>query len=135
MADFMREGHFERHIRQMRAVYQARRELFIRLLQKECAGLVDVDAPDAGMNLIAWLSPDSNDVEVCAALKDAGIDSLPLSACAVKRRLRPGLLLGFSGIREADLRDGVERLRNVLRRPPVESRPSHASRESPLGRH
>jgi hypothetical protein len=32
----------------------------------------------------------------------------------MKRRLRPGLLLGFSGIREADLREGVARLRRVL---------------------
>ena len=37
-----------------------------------------------------------------------------ISACVMKRRLRPGLLLGFSGIREGDLREGVARLRRVL---------------------
>jgi len=114
MADFMNEGHFERHIRQMRAIYQARRELFVKLLARECAGLVEVDAPDAGMNLIAWLPPSVRDTDVSAALARAGLDSLPLSACAMKRRLRPGLLLGFSGIREVDLREGVTRLRRVL---------------------
>jgi GntR family transcriptional regulator / MocR family aminotransferase len=110
----MNEGHFERHIRQMRAIYQARRELFVKLLTRDCAGLVDVDAPDAGMNLIAWLPPSARDADVSAALARAGVDSVPLSACAMKRRLRPGLLLGFSGIREADLREGVTRLRRVL---------------------
>jgi GntR family transcriptional regulator/MocR family aminotransferase len=117
MADFMVEGHFERHVRQMRAIYQARRELFVTLLKRECAGLLDVHAPDAGMNLIAWLpphGPTSDDKRMCAALAGAGVDALPLSACVMKRKLRPGLLLGFSGIREPDIRDGVQKLRRVL---------------------
>jgi GntR family transcriptional regulator / MocR family aminotransferase len=117
MADFMREGHFERHVRQMRAIYQSRREVFVKLLTRECSGLLEVEAPDAGMNLIAWLparGANADDRKVSDALLAAGIDSLPLSSCAMKRRLRPGLLLGFSGIREADIRDGVQRLRRVL---------------------
>jgi len=117
MADFMSEGYFERHVRQMRAIYQSRRELFVKLLKRDCAGLLEVDAPDAGMNLIAWLDPQgalSDDRRVCTMLAKASIDALPLSACAMKRKLRPGLLLGFSGIREADLRDGVQKLRSVL---------------------
>lgn len=117
MADFMRQGHFERHVRQMRAIYQGRRELFVELLQRECAGLVDVQAPDAGMNLIAWLphrGPLSDDRQVCAALAGAGVDALPVSACVMERQLRPGLLLGFSGIRESDIRDGVIKLRRTL---------------------
>ena len=114
MADFMREGYFERHIRQMRAIYESRRDLFVKLLARECGNLVDVDAPDSGMNLIAWLPPATDEAAVVAALLANGLDVLPLSSCAIKRRLRPGLLLGFSGIREAELRDGVVRLRRVL---------------------
>ena len=116
MADFMREGYFERHIRRMRAIYRARRELFVDLLASECRGLVEVDAPDAGMNLIAWLPASLSDRTASAALQDEGLDSLPLSRCAMKQRLRPGLLLGFSGIREPDLREGVRRLQRVLER-------------------
>ncbi len=117
MADFMHEGTFERHVRQMRAIYQGRRELFVKLLKRDCAGLVDVEAPDAGMNLIAWLpahGPTANDKRMCQALAQAGIDALPLSDCVMQRKLRPGLLLGFSGIREADIREGVQKLRRVL---------------------
>jgi hypothetical protein len=57
-----------------------------------------------------------DDRAVGAALHEAGLDALPLSQCSMKRRLRPGLLLGFSGIREPDIRDGVIRLRSVLER-------------------
>jgi GntR family transcriptional regulator/MocR family aminotransferase len=114
MADFMRDGHFERHIRRMRAIYQSRRRLFVELLERECAGLVDVDAPDSGMNLLAWLPPWMSEARATDALRAADLDVLPLSSCTIRRRLRPALVLGFSGIRETELRDGVARLRCVL---------------------
>jgi GntR family transcriptional regulator/MocR family aminotransferase len=114
MADFMAEGYFERHIRRMRAIYQSRRRLLVRLLRRYLDGLVEVDAPDAGMNLIAWLPRTMNDVRVSRALASVGVDALPMSAWAIERRLRPGLLLGYSGIREPELREGVLRLRNAL---------------------
>jgi GntR family transcriptional regulator / MocR family aminotransferase len=116
MADFMREGHFERHIRRMRSIYQARRELFVDLLRRECSGLLDVEAPDAGMNLIAWLPHGTSDRKISQALRASGLETLPLSSCVMQRRLRPGLLLGFSGIREPDLREGVVRLAHQLER-------------------
>ena len=67
------------------------------------------------MNLIAWLPPGTSDARVSAALAAVGVDSVPLSACALKRRIRPGLLLGFSGVREPELREGFARLRTVVR--------------------
>jgi GntR family transcriptional regulator/MocR family aminotransferase len=99
----------------MRTIYQARRDLLVTLLRRDLDDLVDVDAPDSGMNLIAWLRGSASDVDVSRALLDADVDTLPLSTCTRQRRLNPGLLLGFSGIREPDLRDGVRRLAAVLR--------------------
>jgi GntR family transcriptional regulator/MocR family aminotransferase len=85
-------------------------------LEQALRGLLDVDAPDCGMNLIAWLPRGSDDVQVSRALEAAGVDSLPLSAFVLERPLRPGLILGYSGIREADLDEAVARLARVLRR-------------------
>ncbi len=137
MADFMSEGHFERHIRRMRTMYRSRRQLLVRLLRRELAGLVEVDAPDAGMNLIAWLPAGMNDVEASRVLASVDVDALPLSAWTLERRLRPGLLLGYSGVREPDLRIGVGRLRDALRslvgrhRSPAARRPT--PRTTPAG--
>jgi GntR family transcriptional regulator/MocR family aminotransferase len=114
MADFMIDGHFERHIRRMRAIYQSRRRLLVNLLERHLDDVVEVDAPDAGMNLIAWLPDGTDDSAVAAALEAAGIAAIPLSRFT-RRRLRPGLMLGYSGIREPDLRRGVARLAEVLR--------------------
>jgi GntR family transcriptional regulator/MocR family aminotransferase len=114
MADFMAEGHFERHVRRMREIYRARRTLLVQLLRRDLAGLLEVDAPDAGMNVLAWLPPGTSDRRVAMALGRRGIDVTPLSIFTVRRSLRPGLLLGFSGMRESELRRGVLGLRRVL---------------------
>jgi GntR family transcriptional regulator/MocR family aminotransferase len=114
MAEFIREGHFDRHIRRMRTIYQSRRNLLVKLLTRELGGLLEIDAPDSGMNLMAWLPRRMNDAKVSARLLEEGIDAIPLSAFVLKQRRRPGLLLGFSGIREPDIRVGVSRLRRVL---------------------
>jgi GntR family transcriptional regulator/MocR family aminotransferase len=116
MAAFIEEGHFSRHIRRMRSVYDARRRLLVSLLTRELAALADIDSPDSGMNLTVWLPRRMSDTEAVRALAAADIDALPLSAFALRRRLRPALLLGFSGIREPDLRDGAATLGAVLRR-------------------
>jgi GntR family transcriptional regulator/MocR family aminotransferase len=115
LADFIGEGHFERHIRRMRATYQMRRKLLVSLLRRELADGAQVDAPDAGMNLILWLPRGTSDVGVTRALAAEGIDALPISACSVERRMPPGLLLGYSGVRPAELREGATRLARVLR--------------------
>jgi DNA-binding transcriptional MocR family regulator len=99
----------------MRAIYRFRRELLVDLLRGLGPG-VEVEAADAGMSLVLWLPASTRDVLVSRALQEAGIDALPLSACVLERRLRPGLLLGYSGIRPSELRDGVKRLASVLRR-------------------
>jgi GntR family transcriptional regulator/MocR family aminotransferase len=114
MAAFLAEGHFERHVRRMRTIYASRRQLLVDLLERELGGRVEVDAPDSGMNLVAWLPPGSSDVELSRALEGVGVDAVPVSACALEASLRPGLILGFSGTGEAELREGVARLGRVL---------------------
>ena len=65
------------------------------------------------MTLIGWLQH-HDDVHVARAAAQAGIDVLPLSMFAAERRLRPGLLLGYSGVGEHDLRTGVTSLARLL---------------------
>jgi GntR family transcriptional regulator/MocR family aminotransferase len=115
MADFLTEGHFERHIRRMRAIYESRRLLLLRLLTQHLGTLVEIDAPDAGMNLIVWLPDEASDRAMADALARAGVDATPLSQFT-RRKIRPGLLVGYSGIREPDLREGAEKLAAVIRR-------------------
>ncbi|HJU89167.1 MAG TPA: PLP-dependent aminotransferase family protein [Gemmatimonadaceae bacterium] len=114
MADFVIEGHFERHIRRMRSIYQERRHILLDALREQLSDEVVPDETDGGMTLIAWLRR-RDDVDVARAAREAGIDVLPLTPFALEHRVRPGMLMGYSGVRDADLREGVVQLAAAIR--------------------
>lgn len=55
MTDFIREGHFSRHIKRMRAVYMERRNAMTRAIRDEAGGLLEVAGDDAGLCVLALL--------------------------------------------------------------------------------
>jgi GntR family transcriptional regulator/MocR family aminotransferase len=113
MADFIADGHFERHIRRMRAIYQDRQAVLVEAAHAELAGRLDVEPADGGMTLIGWL-PGGDDEAAARRAEAAGVDVLPLAPFAIRHRPPPGLLLGYAGVREPDLREGVTRLARAL---------------------
>lgn len=116
---FIREGHLERHVRRMRTLYLARYRLLGDLIRRHAAGLLELQEAAGGMNVVAWLPPGVSDTECAARAAAEGVDVLPLSALAVQRRLRPGLLLGFGGLREDEIVAGVTALVRALTRRPL----------------
>ncbi|HEV8195454.1 MAG TPA: PLP-dependent aminotransferase family protein [Gemmatimonadales bacterium] len=113
MTDFMTGGHFERHIRRMRALYKERQDTLVAQGRRELAGVLDIQPSDAGMTLLAWLPPGVSDVAAAAAAREHRVDVLPLSSfCG--RSIRPGLLLGYAGVREREIKDATVRLAQAL---------------------
>ncbi len=113
MTDFIVEGHFERHIRRMRAIYHERQVLLVNLARERLGGLLDVRPADAGMTVVGWLGSGLDDVVTARAAERAGLHVLPVSPLAV-RPLPPALLLGYAGVRDDEIREGVNRLAIVL---------------------
>ena len=114
MAEFIREGHFESHIRRMRGIYSARKDVLVEALKTELAGRVEVGAADAGMSLVAWLHPGDDAERLTAIAARAGIDIMPLSHSVIEHQVTPGVMLGFSGISEMEIRAGVRVLAQAL---------------------
>jgi GntR family transcriptional regulator/MocR family aminotransferase len=113
MTDFIVEGHFERHIRRMRAIYHERQVLLVNLARERLGGLLDVRPADAGMTVVGWLGQGLDDIATARAAERAGLHVLPLSPLAI-RPMPPALLLGYAGVRDDEIRDGVNRLAIVL---------------------
>ena len=116
LADFITEGHFERHIRRMRAVYSERQEDLIAALRSECKGLVDASPAGAGMHLVGWLPPGIDAAEVSRRAAVRAVDAIPLSAFAIDRgTARPGLVLGYAHVDRATLFSAARRLAGAIR--------------------
>lgn len=58
LAVFITEGHFARHLRRMRLLYLERLDALIDALTRELGDMLDVEVPEAGFHLVAWLRSD-----------------------------------------------------------------------------
>jgi GntR family transcriptional regulator/MocR family aminotransferase len=115
LAEFIAGGHFARHIRRMRVLYEERQEVLVDAARRELAGALDVRPLDGGMHLVGWLAEDADDVAIAERAAAGGVHVVPLSVCAVGKSPRPGLLLGYAALTPAQIREGVRKLASALR--------------------
>ena len=114
MTDFIREGHFARHIRRMRMLYMERRKALADAIQEQMSGKLEVIGVEAGMHLVALLPPGVSDVEVSRKAAEVGISAMPLSSCYLKPPVRGGLILGYGGTDAQQIHQGMRKLRMLV---------------------
>ena len=61
LTDFIREGHFARHIRRMRMLYMERRRALVKAIQLQMGDVLEVVGAEAGLHLVALLPRGVND--------------------------------------------------------------------------
>ncbi|MDQ3281014.1 MAG: PLP-dependent aminotransferase family protein [Acidobacteriota bacterium] len=115
VADFIESGHFERHIRRMRAAYRERQEALIESAAKYLRGLATVGASEAGMHSLAWLQK-INDVAASRAAAEENIEAAPLSAFCGEVKLPDALVLGYGAVTPRQIKVATEALGRALER-------------------
>jgi len=110
MTDFIREGHFARHIRRMRMLYIQRRTALVEAIHKRMGDELEVIGAEAGMHLVALLPPGVSDVAISKRAAQIGISAMPLSSCYASAPLRGGLILGYGGTDARQIHDGMRKL-------------------------
>jgi GntR family transcriptional regulator / MocR family aminotransferase len=111
MAEFIREGHFARHIRRMRMLYMERRSALVDAIQTEMGSMLEVIGAEAGLHLVALLPRGSDDVAVSKQAAQRGVSVIPLSSCHAQAPARGGLILGYGGANLHQIREGVAKLK------------------------
>ncbi len=117
LAEFIAEGHLASHIRRMRALYRDQRDRLVATLRRRAGDKLEVEPPDQGMHLVAYLRQGLSDTAVERAALADGVVVRALSRLHVRARPRQGLLLGFSGYPAAAIAGAAGRLAAVLQRP------------------
>ncbi|RDI97784.1 PLP-dependent aminotransferase family protein [Dyella solisilvae] len=110
MTDFIREGHFARHIRSMRMLYQERRQAVLAGLREHLGDRLKVIGADAGMQLAGYLSPEVDDVALSRTAAGQGVSVRPLSLCYLEPPGRSGLILGYGGASLEEIGEGTRKL-------------------------
>lgn len=116
VADFMRDGHFSRHLKKMRLLYARRRALLVEALHKAFGDGVRIDLQAGGMHLIARFEGHrDSDVVLARRAQAAGLNCQPLSARGTTPVEGQGLLMGFTNVASpTQARQLATRLRAAL---------------------
>lgn len=114
LADFISEGHFARHLRRMRTLYEKRQNILVEEAEKYLRGLLKISKADSGMHIIGWLAKGFDEIEVTEKASENDLNLSPLSSYCIENNLPAGLILGYTGFDEKQIRQGIQRLKEVL---------------------
>ncbi|MRT23891.1 aminotransferase class I/II-fold pyridoxal phosphate-dependent enzyme [Enterobacteriaceae bacterium RIT697] len=116
LAQFLSEGHFYRHIKKMRTLYQQRRRMMLDALQACFPDVFDFELTDGGMHIVAFLPRGTQDAALAEIWQRHQLRVLPLSGWYMQTQKRYGLVIGYTNIRS------VEQARELLQRTVQETR-------------
>jgi GntR family transcriptional regulator / MocR family aminotransferase len=116
LARFIEQGLFARHLRRMRAVYQARHQQILEVLTQQFAGRLELVPSAAGLHLTVTAPTASSEGldAVQGRASAAGVAVPPLSMYAVDTPAPPGLVLGYGAIPTTRVTEGLRRLRRCF---------------------
>ena len=114
LAEFITDGHFARHIRRMRTLYQERRAVLLEAASRELVGLLEINAADAGLHAVGWVQQGVDDQLVCQRASAIGIDCLPVSSLYHGPQRKCGLVMGFAPFDTDEINNGIAKLAQVL---------------------
>jgi GntR family transcriptional regulator / MocR family aminotransferase len=113
LADFICQGHFSRHIRRMRSLYNERRKALVEAITSELGDGFEITGAQAGMHLCV-VRNGICDREIVVRAAQAKVWVVPLSSFYAAKNPRQGLVLGFGSTPAEKMRNAVSKLRSAF---------------------
>ncbi len=112
LADFIAEGHFDRHLRRTNISNAARRNALVDAVRKEFGDRAEVCGANSGLHLLVWLKDKKGRMieDVFHKALTAGVGLYPVDPFYLKPPRRTGVVLGYAPLREREIREGIRRL-------------------------
>lgn len=114
LAEFIGSGLYERHLRRVRRRNAATRRALLDAVAEHLGDRVEVTGDGAGAHIVLWPEKRISEEDAVAAAAARRVGVYGIGGYFSKRPARPGLILGYPRLREADIREGVRRLAEVL---------------------
>jgi len=114
LAEFIRNGMYERHLRRLRRRNTARRAALLEAIAKHLGDRVEVTGEGAGAQVVLWPRRKVSEQAVVAAAAQKGVGIYGIAHCFLRKPSRPGFLLGYARLTEREIREGIRLLGEVL---------------------
>jgi GntR family transcriptional regulator/MocR family aminotransferase len=115
LADFISEGHLERHIRRMRTLYERRRKALVDAFSEYLPNRVSILGDNAGMHLMARFRSDFDDTELIDRAARRGVEIVSARPYYLRAKYSNEFIFGYSNLGERKIREGVRKLSHALK--------------------
>ena len=115
LAEFIAGGAYERHLRRARRLNARRRETLLDAIDKYLGDRVEITGDSSGTHLVIWPRAGASERVLLVRAAARNVSVYGISGYYLGRGGRPGLMLGYSRMKEADIREGIRRLAEAIR--------------------
>jgi GntR family transcriptional regulator / MocR family aminotransferase len=114
LAEFISSGMYERYLRRVRRRNAARRDALLDAIKSHLENRVDVTGDGAGAHVVLWPRRRVSEETVILGAAARGVRVYGISGYFLRKPVRTGILVGYSRMRETQIREGIRRLGGVL---------------------
>jgi GntR family transcriptional regulator / MocR family aminotransferase len=114
LAEFIANGMYERHLRQLRRRNTKRRSALLQAIQTYLRDRVEVTGEGAGAHVVLWPRKRTPELQVVKMAARRGVGIYGISHCFLQDSPRPGFILGFAHLNEREIREGIRILGEVF---------------------
>lgn len=114
LAEFIRNGMYERHLRRMRRRNASRREALLEAIAKYIGDRAELTGDGAGAHVVLWPKRREPEEAVVARAAARGVGIYGVGGYFLRKPAPPAFMLGYSRLNEQEIREGIRRLGEVL---------------------
>ncbi|ETT87764.1 PLP-dependent aminotransferase family protein [Viridibacillus sp. FSL R5-0477] len=113
IAEFMKQGHWDKHLGKMRTLYRKRRDILVTQLKLKLGENVQIIGENAGLHLIIHLKLNISEASAIQRGMECGVKIYSVSNYYHTSPKDNLLLIGYGGLNEEQITDGINRLLNA----------------------
>ncbi len=115
LTDCITEGHFERHIRRMRHLYDQRRQVLVNTLKHYLGSQVTILGENAGIHLMAKIETALPDEVVIQNAAIIGVGLISAQDYYLTTPKTGEFIFGYAQLDEIQIEQGIQKLSQVLK--------------------
>ena len=115
LTDWIKLGHFERHIRRMRQLYDSRRQALVAALKRHFKQRVTIIGENAGIHVMVKIQTALPDEVVIAKAAAVGVGLVSARQYYLKLPSQGEFIFGYAQLDEIQIEQGVIRLSQVIK--------------------
>ncbi|MBT2655784.1 PLP-dependent aminotransferase family protein [Bacillus sp. ISL-18] len=107
--NFMKEGHWERHLNKMRTAYRKKQQTLISSIKKHLGDHVRMIGDDSGLHVLVSVQNPMSEKELIEKAREEKVKVYPTSVYYqdLNSNKGPMVLLGFGGLSEHEIEQGI----------------------------